>query len=119
MTLTPMVADTATASATIATPVRDSPDAMPATAMRPGVPPMTLANGAVSIDAARTNRGTHSAKPTISRNTAARPATRLVPEMSTSTAAATIVASPVKVTAGRAWRVLRSSAERVSASRGA
>ena len=34
MTLTPIVADTATASATIATPVRDKPEAMPATAMR-------------------------------------------------------------------------------------
>ena len=118
MTLTPIVAETAMASATIATPVRESPDAMPATAMRAEVPPSLPAKGAARFDAKRTNSGTQSAKPRISRNTAASPATRFVPEVRINSTALAITAMPVNATVGSARRAPRSSAERVRASRG-
>jgi hypothetical protein len=114
----PIVADRATASATMAMPVRDNPEAMPATAMRAAVPPSLPASGAASLEASRTNKGTQSAKPRINRKTAARPATRLVPEAMINATAATMPATPVSVTAGSACRARCSITERVSASRG-
>ncbi len=61
MTLTPIVADTATASATMATPVRLMLVAMPATAMRDGMPPSRSARPDRRVEAMRTTAGTHSA----------------------------------------------------------
>ena len=118
MMLTPTVAETATANATMATPVRERPAAMPSTARRADVPPSLLATGAVHAEAKRTKSGTQSAKPRISMNTAASPATRFVPETKMSNTAASIVPMPTIVTAGSAWRARCSSVERANASCG-
>ncbi len=118
MTLTPIVAETATASATIATPVRLRLWPIPATAMRASMPPMRDASGASRAEAARTASGTHRAKPSINRNTASNPATRLRPDSISTATATSIVTSPARAIQGNSRPVRRSSDERDMASRG-
>ena len=118
MTLTPIVAETATASATIATPVRLRLSPIPATAMRASMPPTRAAGAASSAEAVLTASGTQSAKPKINRNTANSPATRLRPDSNSTATATSIVSSPESATRGNSCPVRRSSDERVMASRG-
>ena len=118
MTLTPIVADTATASATMATPVRLRFAPMPETASLAGVPPSFAANGSMIEVIALTARGTHRANPSMSMKTAASPATRSLPDPYKSRMARMPMLIPAMAIKGRSLPVRRSRTERVIASRG-
>jgi hypothetical protein len=118
MTLTPIVAETATASATMATPVRLRLAPISDTASRAQTPPASPANGASSAVDILTTSGTHSANPRINMNTAARPATRLRPDSANTQTATTIVPAPVNATTGRSRLECCSRTDRTIARRG-
>ena len=116
--LTPTVAETATASATIATLVRLKDAPTLEIASLAVVPPTLLAIGAIRLAQARTVIGMQSARPKIIRKSAVKPATRLVPETWMRITAKTTMPMPPTAMAGMSLLVLCSSTERESASRG-
>jgi len=115
---TPMVTETATISAAIATVVRLSAPATLRGAMRPSTPASRLPTGTATCITAHVNAGASSAKPMVNRKMPAKLITRSRVGTASRPVPPRMPASPTAVMAGSARRALSSSPERVSASRG-